>query len=52
MQRKCHRKAYEDRQGSVTRLIKHHLLLPHEIIGALYDFGKIEMVTGKALGSN
>ena len=41
---------YQDAQGRRERLVKHHLLLPHEIIGSLYDYGKIEMVTGSVAG--
>ena len=47
MQHEFHPEEYEDAQGTRSRLIKHHVLLPHEIIGSLYDTGKIEMVTGK-----
>ena len=39
---------YEDAHGTRSRLVQHHLLLPHEIIGSLYDTGNISMVTGQA----
>ena len=46
MQHESLPKVYQDAHGRRERLIRHHVLLPHEIIGSLYDYGKIEMVTG------
>ena len=32
-------KAHVDRMGKEQTILKHAILLPHEIVGALYDFG-------------
>lgn len=41
---------YPDAHGKTSRLVEHHMLLPHEIIGAFYDANKLELVTGTVTG--
>ena len=41
---------YQDAHGKTSRLVDHHMLLPHEIIGSFYDSNKLDLVTGPATG--
>ena len=37
-------KVYHDAHGRTTRPVKHHMFLPHEIIGSLYDSNHFDLV--------
>ena len=41
---------YADAHGKTTRLVDHHMLLPHEIIGSFYNTNNLELVTGPVTG--